>query len=142
MKKILFILGANLKYLGQREKDIYGSKTIDEIYESMNQISDQVQIEMLATNSEGEIIDALMEKDYDALIINPGAYTHYSLVIYDALRAKEDKFKVEVHMTNVYKREDFRQQMTTSGGADAIIMGMGEKSYYLAVKAICDYFSL
>lgn len=139
--KILFILGPNLKYLGKRQPEIYGSTNIDDILKSMESIADDFEIEMLATNSEGEIIDAIMEKTYDALIINPGAYTHYSLAIYDALLSQKDKFKVEVHMTNVYNREGVRHNMVTTAAVDAVILGMGNMSYDIAVEAVKKHFN-
>lgn len=140
--KILFILGANLKYLGNREPEIYGNYTIDDIFNSIKKDANDYEIKMIATNSEGEIIDAIMEEEYDALIINPGAYTHYSIAIYDALLAKKDVFKVEVHMTNVYNREEMRHNMVTTAAVDAVIMGMGNASYNIAIETVKKYFKI
>lgn len=138
--KILVILGANLKYLGARQNDVYGNKTADEIFEQMQENAKDCELKFLKTNCEGEIIDAIMEEEYDALIINPGAYTHYSIAIYDALLAKKDKFKVEVHMTNVYNREEMRHSMVTTKAVDLFVMGMGDLSYNIAIDAIRKYF--
>lgn len=133
--RILIINGPNLKYLGDREPDIYGEKSLYDIesdIRSMPDINDN-DIEFFVSNSEGEIIDRIYERDYDGLIINPGAYSHYSLAILDALRAIHVP-KVEVHMTNVFRRDEKRKTLVTAEGVDGVIIGFGDYVYKMALN--------
>ncbi|MDD7472256.1 MAG: 3-dehydroquinate dehydratase [Firmicutes bacterium] len=133
--RILIINGPNLKYLGDREPDIYGEKSLYDIesdIRSMPDINDN-DIEFFVSNSEGDIIDRIYERDYDGLIINPGAYSHYSLAILDALRAIHVP-KVEVHMTNVFRRDEKRKTLVTAEGVDGVIIGFGDYVYKIALN--------
>ncbi|MCI6609555.1 MAG: 3-dehydroquinate dehydratase [Ezakiella sp.] len=133
--RILIINGPNLKYLGDREPDIYGEKSLYDIesdIRSMPDINDN-DIEFFVSNSEGDIIDRIYERDYDGLIINPGAYSHYSLAILDALRAIHVP-KVEVHMTNVFRRDEKRKTLVTAEGVDGVIIGFGDYVYKMALN--------
>ena len=124
-----------MKYLGDREPDIYGEKSLYDIesdIRSMPDINDN-DIEFFVSNSEGDIIDRIYERDYDGLIINPGAYSHYSLAILDALRAIHVP-KVEVHMTNVFRRDEKRKTLVTAEGVDGVIIGFGDYVYKMALN--------
>jgi 3-dehydroquinate dehydratase-2 len=138
-RKIILIEGPNLNLVEQREL-IYKSKQLLEDIISM--ISELFVIEYFQSNSEGEIIDKIQEiykrEDVVGIIINPGAYTHYSIAISDALEIIQNKIKVEVHLTNLYKREKYRQVSFTAKNVDFIISGAGNYGYYLAAKYI-DY---
>tara|TARA_B100001123_G_C15306250_1_gene1022798 strand:- start:1498 stop:1938 length:441 start_codon:yes stop_codon:yes gene_type:complete len=139
MKKVIIINGPNLNLLGKRETDVYGKITLKEIEE----ISQKKAIELglnlffFQTNSESEIIDLIhkVEKDYDGLIINPAAFTHTSVALLDALRSIE-KPKIEIHLSNIYNREDYRQKSITSAAVEGLICGFGSMSYTLAIEAI------
>jgi len=134
--KILVINGPNLNMLGKREKGIYGDMTLDDINAKIVERSDgRCVLEFFQSNHEGEIIDMIQKTDADGIIINAGAYTHTSVAIRDALLSVSKEF-VEVHLSNVYKREDFRHKSYLSDVAKGVIAGFGEKSYLLAL----DYF--
>ncbi|MEN6519981.1 MAG: type II 3-dehydroquinate dehydratase [Armatimonadota bacterium] len=137
--KILVIHGPNLNMLGTREPDVYGSMTLDEvnnkIYAAAGDLG--VNVEFYQSNSEGEIIDAIQQaiKSVGGIIINPGAYTHYSYAIRDALAAAGLPV-VEVHMSNIYAREDFRKVSVTAPVVKGVISGFGVESYLLALNAL------
>ena len=135
--KILIINGANLKYLGKREPEIYGKKNFKEYCEELKK-NYKIDIDLVETNYEGEIIETIWEKEYDALIINPGGFSHTSIAIFDSLKALE-KIKVEVHISNVYKREEFRKKLVTAEGCDVVISGAGLYGYNLAIEYILQY---
>lgn len=138
--KIMVINGPNINFLGIREPEIYGEAS----YKSLcNFIQDSasrcgVQADILQSNTEGEIINyiqrAYFEK-YDGIIINPAAYTHYSIAIYDALKSV-DIPAVEVHLSNIYKREDFRHKSVTTAACIGSICGFGFKGYAMAIEAL------
>jgi len=141
MKKILVIHGPNLNLLGKREPAIYGRGTLDEINKALKKIARKRKISLAIkqSNHEGEIVDLIgsMKNKYDALLINPAAYTHTSVAIRDALAASS-VLAVEVHLSNIYSREEFRQKSLISPVVKGTIMGFGLKSYMLGLEALID----
>ena len=139
MKKIIIINGPNLNLLGNRETDIYGKLTLTEIEKlSKNKANElNLLLNFYQSNSESDIIDQIhkAQTDYNGLIINPAAYTHTSIALLDALKAIT-KPKIEVHLSNIYNREDYRKNSITSTGVDGIICGFGSLSYILAIEAL------
>ena len=138
-KKVLVISGPNLNLLGAREKDIYGDVTLKEIYLKMMDISSNKDliVECKQSNSESEIIDFIQnaQNKFNGIIINAGGYTHTSVSIRDALKYF-DGYIIEIHMSNIHAREEFRKISMISGVSDGLIVGFGPDSYYLALKAI------
>lgn len=134
--KILIIHGPNLNLLGVRESDIYGSVTLDVVNKEIEAVSREMNtdVEIFQSNSEGDIVDAIQAKKYDLLIINPAAYTHTSVSIRDAISAV-GKPAIEVHISNIYKREHFRKKSFISEVATGQISGLGIEGYLLAVRA-------
>ena len=139
MKKIIVINGPNLNLLGNRETDVYGNMTLTEIEQiSIKQAKNlNLNIKFCQTNSESEIIELIQESDkkFDGLIINPAAFTHTSVAILDALRAIS-KPKIDIHLSNIYVREDYRKTSITASGVDGSICGFGYLSYILAIEAL------
>lgn len=138
MKKILVINGVNLNMLGIREPDLYGHLTLDDICNEMKKHADgKLELEFFQSNYEGAIVEKIQQayKKVDGIIINAGAYTHTSIAILDALKAVAIP-TVEVHLTDVQKREDFRRRSYISIIADKTIVGLGLKGYLDAL----DYF--
>ncbi len=139
MKKIVIINGPNLNLLGKREDNIYGNNTLDEIREKCELEGKRLNIEInfYQSNNEGEIINKIheVEKKYDGLVINPAAFTHSSIAILDSLRAI-NKPKIEIHLSNIYAREEYRKKSITSEGVDGLICGFGANSYILGIEAI------
>lgn len=137
--KILVINGPNLNMTGIREKGVYGSLTLEEINKIILEKCERDNIECLffQSNCEGEIIDKIHEthNSYDGVIINAGAYTHYSYAIHDAIASVSTPF-VEVHMSNVHGREEFRHKSVISPVCAGVIAGFGYNSYLLGVEAI------
>ena len=144
MKKVLIINGPNLNLIGEREKDIYGSISFEEIKKECLKESNRLGIEadFRQTNNEGEIINWIHEvnSDYDGLIINPAGYTHTSIAILDSLRSI-NKPKIEIHLSNIYNREEYRKKSITSEGVNGLISGFGVNSYTLAIQAINNLLS-
>jgi 3-dehydroquinate dehydratase-2 len=134
--KILVIHGPNLNLLGKRETGIYGSDSLGDLDGSIRALCAELgmEAEILQSNSEGAIVDAIQSKVYDLLVINPAAYTHTSIAIRDAVAAI-GKPAIEVHLSNIYKREDFRKHSYISGVATGQISGLGAEGYLLAVRA-------
>ncbi len=141
MPKILVIHGPNLNLLGKREVDIYGKVTIDEINGELTKLakSKGVDIEIFQSSHEGEIVDLIgKSKDsINALIINPAAYTHTSVAIRDAIAATEIP-TVEVHLSNIYAREEFRHTSLIAPVARGQVSGFGKQSYILALSAAIE----
>ena len=139
MKKIIIINGPNLNLLGNREQSIYGENSLDDIRKLSLIKSKEVNLDCFfcQSNNEGEIINHIqsVQSKYDGLIINPAAYTHTSVALLDALRAIE-KPKIEIHLSNIYNREEYRKKSITSEGVTALICGFGSLSYILAIEAI------
>lgn len=135
--KILIVNGPNLNMTGTREPGIYGSETLDEINALIKKSAKEkgAETEFFQSNCEGAIIDAIQRFEGDGIIINAGAYTHYSYAISDALKMKNCK-KIEVHMSNVFAREEFRHKSVLSPVADGVICGFGKNSYLLALDAL------
>ncbi|MCA1030701.1 type II 3-dehydroquinate dehydratase [Bacillus timonensis] len=139
MKRILLINGPNLNRLGMREPNIYGEKTLKQLEEEVTQFALDINTEVscFQSNHEGEIIDMIhgAEHTYDGIIINPGAFTHYSYAIRDAI-ASISLPVVEVHISNVHAREEFRHTSVTAPVTVGQIVGLGFYGYKLAVLAI------
>mgnify|MGYP003438568424 FL=1 len=130
--KILIINGPNLNLLGTREPEIYGSVSMEDYLSDLKNEFGSDDLFYYQSNIEGELINRLQEDNYDAVVINPGAFTHYSYAISDCL--KNIKLpKIEVHISNIYKREEFRKKSVTAESCDAVISGFGMKGYRLAV---------
>ncbi len=133
--KIAIINGPNLNLLGKRETDIYGNKPFDIYFEELKQKFSNVELSYFQSNVEGELINELQRIgfEYDGIIFNPGGYTHTSVAIGDAVAAIKTPV-IEVHISNVHAREDFRKLSHISGKAAGSIFGLGLKGYELAVK--------
>lgn len=139
--KLLVVNGPNLNLLGTREPEIYGSVSMEEYLVNLKNEFKNHEIFYYQSNVEGELINRLQQDDYDAVIINPGAYTHYSYAIADCLK-NISKPKVEVHISNIYQREDFRQKSVTAVASDGILSGFGMAGYRLAILSLInDSFS-
>lgn len=138
--KIIVINGPNLNFLGIREKGVYGTKDFNYLLGMLEEKAKAagVVIETFQSNCEGEIIDRIQKAYYDqvdGIIINPGAYTHYSYAIRDAL-ASITVPKIEVHISNIHQREEFRHTSVTAAACTGQIVGLGLQGYLLAVDAI------
>ena len=133
--KIAIINGPNLNLLGTREPDVYGSKPFDEYFGELRLLFPAVELSYFQSNVEGELINELQRVGftYDGIIINPGGYTHTSVAIGDAIAAITTPV-VEVHISNVHAREEFRKLSHVSAKAKGTIMGLGLKGYELAVR--------
>jgi 3-dehydroquinate dehydratase-2 len=140
--KILIIHGPNLNLLGKREPEQYGTLTLDQINEKilLQAQKENVEVKILQANSEGEIISEIHRAlgNFDGIIINPAAYTHTSVALRDALLAVALP-TVEVHLSNIYKREDFRQKSMISDVTIGVISGFREQSYLLGLEALINY---
>ena len=132
--KILVVNGVNINMTGAREP-IYGNESLDSINARLKAYTEERggKIEFFQSNIEGEIVDRLQRGGFDGLVINPGAYAHYSYAIADALCICKAK-KVEVHLSNILAREQFRQVSVTARGCDGCIIGLGADSYFAAVE--------
>lgn len=138
MKKLLIINGPNLNLLGIREKGIYGTESLESIAVKCNDEAKKLnmEIDFVQSNHEGEIIDKIhASRDvYDLLIINPGAYTHYSIAIRDAIKSIEIP-TIEVHLSNIHAREEFRSKSVIAPVCIGQICGFGGNSYLAAIHA-------
>jgi 3-dehydroquinate dehydratase-2 len=134
--KVLVIHGPNLNLLGKRETDIYGTKSLKDINKDILSLASDLGIDANAKqlNSEGKIIEAIQKGNYDVLIINPAAYTHTSVAIRDTIAAV-DKPTIEVHLSNISKREEFRKKSFIAEVATGQISGFGPDGYLLALRA-------
>ena len=140
MKKILVINGPNLNLLGEREVEIYGKTSLEDIENKTIKFAkiNKLDVEFKQSNEESEIINwiqSCMKNNYKGLLINAGAYTHTSIAIFDALKAIKIPI-VEIHLSNIHKREEFRKKSFISEVADGVIFGFGSYSYILAIMAI------
>jgi 3-dehydroquinate dehydratase-2 len=142
MVRFLVINGPNLNLLGAREPDVYGTETLDDINMQLMQEANKMGVEVIffQSNHEGEIIDTIQnaQKNSKGIIINPGAFTHYSIAIRDAI-ASIDLPAVEVHLSNIYQREEFRAKSVIAPVCIGQIAGFGSDSYILALNAIHKY---
>lgn len=135
--KILIIHGPNLNLLGQRETSVYGKIGLAEINRDLEKAarSEKIQVEFFQSNHEGEIVTKIQEADgiYNAIVINPAAFTHTSVSIRDALAAIRVP-AIEVHLSNIHARESFRKESFVSPVAAGVIFGFGKESYLLALR--------
>jgi len=138
-KRILIIHGPNLNLLGKREVQIYGRLTLSEINSRLKEFAQKkdFRLKITQSNSEGAIIDLIQGANSwaDGVILNPGAYTHYSWAIYDAVKAC-DLPVIEVHLTNIYAREEFRRHSVIAPACWGQICGLGWRGYILALEAL------
>lgn len=141
MKKILVINGVNLNMLGIREPGIYGKDSLESLENRLRSKAEQlgVEVEFFQSNYEGAICEAIQQTlgVYDGIIMNPGAFTHYSYAIRDALGSVKLP-AIEVHISNIHKREEFRHHSVTVAECIGQICGLGLKGYELALEALCD----
>lgn len=133
--KILIINGPNLNLLGTREPEIYGSVSMEDYLSDLKNEFESDDLFYYQSNIEGELINRLQEDNFDAVVINPGAFTHYSYAISDCLK-NINKPKIEVHISNIYKREEFRKKSVTAESCYAVISGFGMKGYRLAIQSL------
>ncbi len=137
--KLLLIHGPNLNLLGAREPDVYGRETLGSINGRCSELAGELGIELSIhqTNNEGEIVDLIQAAPgaFDGIVINPGAYTHYSYAIRDAFAAIKLP-AVEVHLSNIYAREDFRHESVIAPVVSGQISGFGGESYLLGIRAL------
>ncbi len=142
MKKILVINGPNLNLLGKREPEIYGKTTLTQIEHGCKKLSEDLNFDItfFQSNSESDIINTIQKSEnLDGLIINAGALTHTSIAIHDALKTLSIP-KIEVHISNIYNREEFRKKSFISPVVDGIIAGFGTDVYRMALKSIDKFF--
>lgn len=143
MKKVLIINGPNLNFLGRRQNYIYGNETLYEINEYVKSEGEKISIsvDFYQSNHEGDIIDKIYNEceNYDGFVINAGAFTHYSYAIYDAILSV-NKIFIEVHLSNLFSRDDFRKKSVIAGACFGQICGFGKNSYVLALYALIEIF--
>lgn len=141
--KILIINGPNLNFLGKREPEIYGSNTLEDINKLLEkesaELSSDLKLEFFQSNSEGEIVTRIQDAfgKYDGIIINPAAYTHTSVAIRDALLSTGIP-TVEVHLSNIFKREEFRHKSYVSAVSVGVVSGFGINSYVIGLRGIFE----
>ena len=143
--KIKLINGPNLNLLGIREKNIYGSRDFNDVVKTIIEEGEGLGHEIISfqSNIEGEIINEIHSAyfdGFDGIIINPAAYTHYSIAIYDALKGVEIP-TVEVHLSNIHKREEFRHKSVTAPACIGQICGFGEFGYIMGIRALENHLS-
>lgn len=134
--KLLILNGPNLNLLGKREPEIYGTQTFEQYFENLKEKYKQVDLSYYQSNSEGALIDKIHEVgfSYDGIVMNAGAYTHTSLAIADAISGINTPV-IEVHISNVHKRESFRHHSFLSPVCKGVILGFGLQSYELALQS-------
>ncbi|MDO5789120.1 MAG: type II 3-dehydroquinate dehydratase [Fusobacterium sp.] len=135
--KIMVLNGPNINFLGIREKEVYGSQNYEEMCQYIKKnIKKEIELEIYQSNIEGELIN-LIQKAYfdkfDGIVINPGAYTHTSIALYDAIKSVNIP-TVEVHISNIHKREEFRHKSFTAAACIGQICGLGSNGYILAIE--------
>ena len=139
---LLLINGPNLNLVGKREPSIYGAQTLDEIQEELLHLARELDADLkfFQSNSEGEMIDFIQKSvgSFDGILINAGAYTHTSIALRDALLGVDITY-VEVHLSNIYSREEFRHKSFLSDKALGVVCGFGSISYHLALQGIVAY---
>ncbi|WP_419796918.1 MAG: type II 3-dehydroquinate dehydratase [Terasakiella sp.] len=143
-KRILILNGPNLNMLGTREPDVYGHETLKDVEDMCKTCASDLglDIDFRQSNHEGNLVDWIQEakESFDAIVINPAAYTHTSVAILDALQAV-DKPVIEVHLSNIHKREAFRHTSYVSKMATGVICGLGSQGYILALQAFSRLLS-
>ena len=143
MKKIIILNGPNLNLLGERERSQYGSFTLEDIEKTCKDYAkiNKIEISLFQSNIEGELIDQIQKarNNQDGLIINAGGYTHTSVAIHDALKILKIPI-IELHISNIYNREDFRHKSLISKVAKGIICGFGSEGYIMALKAMKNLY--
>ncbi len=141
MKKIVVVHGPNLNLLGKREPHIYGTRSLEDLNKAVRDKASKLGVEVATfqSNHEGEIIDFLQKEAPESagIIINPGAFSHYSLAIYDCLQALAVPV-VEVHLSNIHAREEFRSKSVTARAARGVITGLGFAGYELALEYLSE----
>ncbi|MDT8716376.1 type II 3-dehydroquinate dehydratase [Clostridium sp. 19966] len=139
--KLLVLNGPNINFIGIREKSIYGNKDYSYLCKIINEEAEKnnIDVSIKQSNIEGEIINFIQEAydNYDGIIINPGAYTHYSYAIYDALKSVNIPI-IEVHISNIHSRDEFRKKSVTAAAAVGIISGFGLNGYLMAINAFLE----
>ena len=135
--RILIINGPNLNLLGKREPGIYGAESLDDVKRFLINSFPKVDFDWFQSNSEGALIDKLQSSTVDGAVFNPGAFTHYSIALYDCVKAV-DYPVIEVHISNIAAREKFRRHSVIAPACKGIIAGLGVKGYELAAKALID----
>ena len=143
MSEILIINGPNINMLGKRENDIYGDITYDLLVNKINDFSSKknLKAQFFQSNAEHEIVNKIqssIDQNFDFIILNPAAFTHSSIAMRDSLLAVKIPF-IEVHLSNIYAREDFRKKSYFSDIATGVIAGFGFRGYFLAVEYIWDH---
>ncbi len=140
-KRVLVLNGPNLNLLGKRQPDIYGRLTLEQINKKVKALAEElgVEVDCRQSNSEGELVTWIQEAPgrYNAIVINPAAYTHSSVALRDAITAAGLP-TVEVHISNIYKREEFRKHSYIAGAAVGQITGFGVQSYLLGLRAAAE----
>jgi len=144
MLRVLVLHGPNLNLLGQREESIYGTTTLEMINSALMKLGGElgVEVDIRQSNSEGELVTLIQRarQTCRGIVINPAAYTHTSVAIRDALAAV-DLPTIEVHLSNIYRREEFRRHSYVSGVALGQVSGFGANGYLLALRGLCDHLS-
>ena len=137
--RVLFLNGPNLNMLGEREESLYGQLTLNEINDLIQKKADNmgIKVDFFQSNEEGKLVSMIQESSgkVDFIVINPAAFTHTSIAIRDALLAVQSKF-VEVHLSNIFSREDFRQNSYVSSISLGVISGFGHEGYLMALDAL------
>ena len=142
MNKIIILNGPNLNLLGEREKNQYGNFSMKDVEKNCNNYANQnkIKLSLFQSNIEGELVDQIQKSrnDQDGLIINAGGYTHTSVAIHDALKILKIPI-IELHISNIYNREEFRQKSLISKVAKGVICGFGIEGYILSLKAMSKF---
>lgn len=139
--KILIINGPNINFLGIREQNVYGNKTYQDLCDDLKKYAEgkKITLSLQQSNIEGEIVGFIQDayNKFDGIVINPAAYTHYSIAILDAIKAVNLP-TVEVHISNIHAREEFRKKSVTAAACIGQICGLGLYGYKLAIDALCQ----
>ena len=142
MKKIIILNGPNLNLLGEREKNQYGNFTLKDVVKNCNEYANQnkIKLSLFQSNIEGELVDQIQNSReiHDGLIINAGGYTHTSVAIHDALKIIKIPI-IELHISNIYNREEFRHKSLISKVAKGVICGFGIEGYIMSLNAMCKF---
>jgi 3-dehydroquinate dehydratase II len=139
--KILIINGPNLNMLGRREELFYGTEPFEKILAELKEKFPEVELDYFQSNTEGDIVTRIQQaadEKLQGIVINAGAYTHYSIAIHDALLIPQT-MKVEVHLSNIYHREEYRRKSVLSAACQGVIAGFGKDSYRLAIDYLCQH---